>query len=149
MPTHCSLTIVAIALAQVLVAANARYERGIYLSEIPENINPDDLYNEMVYSSIEWSSHRMLIWINLVNVEICRFPCRIHRKLAMVKGIPRCCNAEKLRKVSRASRNIESHRRGCQVHGRWTIADTTCAREQRESSSTEEDWSQLLYVQKF
>lgn len=48
MPTHCSLTIVAIALAQVLVAANARYERGIYLTDIPENINPDDLYNEMV-----------------------------------------------------------------------------------------------------
>lgn len=49
MPTHRSLTFLTLALAQIFVAANARYERGIYLSEAPENINPDDLYNEMVY----------------------------------------------------------------------------------------------------
>lgn len=48
MPTHRSLSILAIALAQILVAANARFERGLYLLDAPENINPDDLYNEMV-----------------------------------------------------------------------------------------------------
>lgn len=88
------------------------------------------------------------IFIIFVNVEICRLPWWVHWKLAMVKGIPRYCSAKKLRETTHASRNIESYRRECRIDGstRWTIADTTCACQQHQSTRIQENRSQLLYV---
>lgn len=152
MPTQRSLAILALALAHMLVAANARYERGIHLSDAPENINPDDLYNEMVL--ISSFHHQQNVDANefefqFANVEICRFPWRIYWKLAVVERIPRCCGAKKLRKVSHSSRNVKSHRRKFEIDGsfRRTIAHTTCACRQCQTTSIQENRPQLLWVE--
>lgn len=155
MPTHRSLTILALALAHILVAADARYERGIYLSDAPENINPDDLYNEMVWNFIidniisDIDADPIHFSFNFFeNIEICWLSWRVHRKLAIIKGIPRDRSAKKCRKASHASRNIESYRRKFKIDGssRWTIANTTCVCQQHQSTSIQEIRSQLLYV---
>lgn len=43
------------ALANIFIVAQARFDRSGYLDETPENINPDDMYNEMVrIESLLW-----------------------------------------------------------------------------------------------
>lgn len=43
-----SLVLLVFALANIFIVAQARFDRSGYLDETPENINPDDMYNEMV-----------------------------------------------------------------------------------------------------